>query len=261
MPRPAGAETEARADGLEAMRCPTCGHGVRKEQEVCTYCGAFLQDAHLAEGKGEVIFSGDEQRPAMPGKAEHPVEPAEPLPPELEEFEEEEEVAPEEGRFKKPPPPPPPPQPKLPGWLRILFPLLFILIPLLNCRFRGSVPSSRPDEKPVLQQALFCENIAEGRPVNPTAVFSLGQHQRVVLYTRWSGTGGTHSFSFRWYTPEGRLQPASSRETQFQFGRGNETFSTSAVLPLREGMLLGRWRVEIAVDGAAQERPSFELRE
>ena len=186
--------------------------------------------------------------------------PAEPLPPEWEGFEKEEEVAPEEGRFKKPPPPPPP-TPRYPAWLRILFPLLFVLIPLLNFLFRGSLSPSRPDEKPVLQQALFCENIAEGRPVNPKTVFSLGQHQRVVLYTRWSGTGGTHSFSFRWYTPGGRLQPASSNETQFQFGRGNETFSTSAVLSLSEGMLLGRWRVEIVVDGAVQDRPSFELGE
>src|SRR3989338_8680402 len=138
------------------MRCPTCGHGVRKEQEVCSYCGAFLQDAHLAEGKGEVIFAGDEQRPAMPRKA---FPPAEPLPLELEEFEEE-EVAPEEGRFKKPKTPPPP-QPKFPAWLRILFPLLFVLIPLLNFLFRGSFPPSRPDEKPVLQQFLFCENRSE----------------------------------------------------------------------------------------------------
>ena len=214
-----------------------------------------MQDAHLAEARDRVIFPKEEQRTEMPGRA---VPPVEPMPPDLEEFEEE-EVAPEKGPSKAPPPPTP--QPRLPAFLRILFPLLFVLIPLLNLLFRDSPFRSRPDERPVLQQALFCENIAEGRPVNPKTVFSLGQHQRVVLYTRWSGSGGMHSFSIRWYTPYGRLQPASSRETRFQFGPGYETFFTDAVLPLNAGMPLGRWRVEIEVDRVVQDRRSFELRE
>ena len=184
--------------------------------------------------------------------------------PEFDEMEPE-EFPPLAGPAKAPPKTPPktapPAPPKLSGLLRLLFPLLFILIPLLNFLLRDTPFRLGTEERPVLQQALFCENIAEGRPVNPKTVFSLRQHQRVVLYTRWSGSRGSHSYTFRWYTPEGNLLPASSSVTRFQFGQGKDSFSTYAFLPLNAGMPRGRWRVAIEVDQVVQSQPSFELRE
>ena len=244
------------------MRCPTCGRGVRRDQELCSFCGAFLREAYLAEGKGGVIFAGPEQSTAM----QKPTFPSVGMPePEFEEIEPE-EFPPAEGPFKaspKAPPaaPPPPARPALSGLLRLLFPLLFILIPLLNFLLRDTPLRLQPDERPVLQQALFCENIAQGRPVNPKTVFFLRQNQRVVLYTRWSGSRGNNSYTFRWYTPEGNLLPASSSVTRFQLGQADDSFSTYAFLPLNVGMPLGRWRVAIEVDQVVQSQPTFELRE
>ena len=234
------------------MQCPTCGRGVRKDQEVCSSCGGFLGSAYLAEDKGEVVFAGQAEstpprRPVFPSD-----ETAEPELLEMEELE------------PAPAPPatpgaPPPARPKIPGLLRILFPLLFILFPLLNFLLRNSSFRSQPGETPVLQQALFCEGIQQSRPVNPREVFSLRRHRQVALYTQWNRSRGSHSYSFRWYTPEGNLQPSSTTVTRFQLG--GEAFSTYAVLPLEAGMPLGKWRVEIHLDGGVQAQPSFELRE
>lgn len=189
-----------------------------------------------------------------------PVETSEP---EFEEFEE--EVAQEPKPLEAPPAPSPaapaPSPPKYAGLLRILFPLLFILIPLFNLLVRNSPFGSEPDEKPVLQETQFFENIAGGRLVNPQTVFSLSQHQRVVVFARWSGSRGRHSYTFRWYTPEGNPLPNTSTVTRFQFGSGDDAFSAYGVLPLRSGLPVGTWRVEITVDEEIQGRPTFELRE
>ena len=197
-----------------------------------------------------------------PGQDEYG-SPAETFEPEFEEFEE--EVAQEPKPLESPPAPPPgspaPSPPKYAGLLRILFPLLFILIPLLNMLVRNSPFGSEPDERPVLQDVQFFENIAGGRLSNPQTVFSLRQHQRVVVFARWTGSRGRHSYTFRWYTPEGNPLPDSSSITRFQLGSGDDAFSAYALLPLRSGLPVGTWRVEIAVDDEVQGRPTFELRE
>jgi hypothetical protein len=145
--------------------------------------------------------------------------------------------------------------------LRFLFPLLFILIPLYNLLVRNIPLDSEPDERPVLQETQFFENIAGGRLVNPQAVFSLSRHQRVVVFARWNGSRGRHSYTFRWLTPQGSPLPSTSTVTRFQFGSSDDSFSAYAILPLNAGLPAGTWRVEITVDEEVQARPTFELRE
>ena len=250
------------------MRCPTCGRRVGKDQESCSFCGAYLRSADLAS-VGEMVVppvSAERQPPASPPQGpvrERQTFPAETFEPEFEEFEE--EVAQEPKPLESPPAPPPgspaPSPPKYAGLLRILFPLLFILIPLFNMLVRNSPFGSGPDERPVLQDVQFFENIAGGRLSNPQTVFSLRQHQRVVVFARWTGSRGRHSYTFRWYTPEGNPLPDSSSITRFQLGSGDDAFSAYALLPLRSGLPVGTWRVEIAVDQEVQRSPTFELRE
>ena len=186
--------------------------------------------------------------------------PADPFERELEELEEE-EAGPEPRLPEAPPASPPPQPPKYAGLLRILFPLLFILIPLYNLLVRNIPLDSESDERPVLQETQFFENIAGGRLVNPQTVFSRSQHQRVVAFARWNGSRGRHSYTFRWYTPQGNPLPNTSTVTRFQFGSGDDAFSAYAILPLNAGLPTGTWRVEIAVDDEVQGRPTFELRE
>ena len=171
-----------------------------------------------------------------------------------------EEAPPGEGPSAGRPETPPPPPPKYAGLLRILFPLIFILIPLANLLLRNSPFAA--DERPVLQETQFFENVSAGQFSNPQTVFSRSRHERVVLFVRWSGSRGSHEYLFRWYTPEGNVLPNTSSITRFQFGREDEdTFSAYALLPLSAELPLGMWRVEVVVDGDIQAQPTFELRE
>jgi hypothetical protein len=184
--------------------------------------------------------------------------------PDLEDLEDLDELGPdEEPQTRRPDtqrqqPQPPQPQPKYAGLLRILFPLIFILIPLFNFLVRNSPLGS--DEKPVLQETQFYENVAAGQFSGPQTVFSRSGHERVVLVARWNGSRGSHEYVFRWHTPEGSVLPNTSSVTRFQFG-DDDGFSAFALLPLNAGMPLGAWRVEVSVDGEVQAQPTFELRE
>ncbi|MGH9785751.1 MAG: hypothetical protein ACRD88_16385, partial [Terriglobia bacterium] len=235
------------------MQCPTCGRRVGKGQETCSFCGAYVQNADLASPSNAapppVMM---EERKPVGSPAQGPVQekqtfPADPFERDLEELEEE-EAGPMPGPAEAPPASPPPQQPKYARLLRILFPLLFILIPLYNLLVRNIPLDSEQDERPVLQETQFFENIAGGRLVNPQTVFSRSQHQRVVVFARWNGSRGRHSYTFRWHTPQGSALPNASTVTRFQFGSSDDVFSAYAILPLNAGLPTGTWRVEIVVD-------------
>ena len=173
-------------------------------------------------------------------------------------MEENEDVRGEEEPSTGGPQTPPTPPPKYAGLLRILFPLLFILIPLFNLLVRNQPFGA--DELPQVQETRFYEDVSAGQFVNPQTVFSRSRHQKVVLFVRWSGSRGRHEYLFRWYTPEGNLLPNTSSVTRFQFG-DEEGFTVYALLPLNEELPLGTWRVEVAVDEEVQETPTFELQQ
>ena len=258
------------------MQCPTCGRRVGKGQATCPFCGAYVRNADLASASEAVVPPLMAKMKPAAAPAQGPVQkkqtfPAETFEPELPELEdwEEEEAGPEPRTAERAPASPsgspsssPPPQPpKYAGLLRFLFPLLFILIPLYNLLVRNIPLDSDPDERPVLQETQFFENIAGGRLVNPQTVFSRSQHQRVVVFVRWNGSRGRHSYTFRWLTPQGSPLPNSSTVTRFQFGSSDDSFSAYAILSVNAGLPTGTWRVEIAVDEEVQGRPTFELRE
>ena len=249
------------------MRCPTCGRRVLRGHDACSFCGALVGNAYLGKAGGGLVIPPEVPKPAPARpKRGFPVESAEP---DLEEVQEDQEireikdVLQEEGPSPAAPPArpeaPPPPPPKYAGLLRVLFPLIFILIPLANLLLRNSPFGA--GEKPVLQETRFYEDVSAGQFSNPQTVFSRSRHERVVLSVRWSGSRGRHEYSFHWYTPEGNVLPDTSSITRFQFGGDQDTFSAYALLPLRKDLPLGMWRVEVAVDGDIQAQPIFELRE
>ncbi|MBI1955057.1 MAG: hypothetical protein HYS38_01540 [Acidobacteria bacterium] len=229
------------------MQCPTCGKRVPKGQAVCPYCGALVESAALIPFGQEDPFRMEPQTPQVRG-----VSP--------------EGTAEEERKLEEldesPPVPSPPssehPRPRPPSWIRLLIPLIFILIPVLNILWDSSfrLGSVQP---PVFRQALFCEGIRNGRPVNPKEVFSLREDRQVVLYSLWSGARGSHAYLLRWYSPDGKVQPVSTPLTRYQ--PGQDEFQAYTILPLRPGMALGKWRVEVLLDDRIQAQLSFELRE
>jgi hypothetical protein len=250
------------------MRCPTCGRGVRKGQDTCSFCGAFVANAYLGKAGGGLIAPPDLPRmttaqpktapPEFPMPSGDPHRPASPSLPDLDDLD---DLGPEQEPQAHRPEPTPPQrqqQPKYAGLLRILFPLIFILIPLFNLLVRNSPLSF--GEKPAMQETQFYENVAAGQFSGPQMVFSLSQHERVVLVARWTGPRGRHEYAFRWHTPDGNVLPNTSTVVRFQLG-GDDGFSAYSVLPLKPGLPLGTWRVEVAVDSEVQAQPTFELRE
>ena len=155
--------------------------------------------------------------------------------------------------------PPPAAGTKISSFWRLLTILLFFLIPLVNFFLRDSRFGSESGETPVVQRLVFCEDIREGRPVNPKEVFARQRDARVVAYGIWRGTRGQHAYSLRWYTPEGKLIPGSATVTRYQ--PGESEFFTYGILPLRPDLPPGKWQVEVVMDRRVQPRSSFELQE
>lgn len=244
------------------MRCPTCGRRVPRGQDACPFCGAFVGTSLGKAGAGLIIPTTVPRPPEVPkSPPERPKRgfAAESAAPDFQEVQENEEVLQEEGPSAERPATPPPPPPKYARLLRILFPLLFILIPLANLLLRNSPFGA--NERPVLQETQFYEDVSAGQFRNPQTVFSRSRHERVVLSARWAGSRGRREFTFHWYTPEGKVLPDTSSITRFQFGGDEDTFSAYALLPLNRERPLGMWRVEVAVDGDIQAQPTFELQE
>ena len=152
------------------MRCPTCGRPVRKGQDTCPFCGAFVSGAYLGKAEGGLIIPPDlakstQAQPQREFPHEFPREAAEPDLPDLDSLpetpgmpgmrgmEDFEDALPEEEPSARRPEAPSVERPKYARLLRILFPLIFILIPLFNLLVRNS-PFS-PDERPALQETRF----------------------------------------------------------------------------------------------------------
>ena len=229
------------------MQCLTCGKRVPKNQAVCSYCGALVESAVLPPFWQEDPFRIEPRTPQ--GRGVSPEGTAE----EERKLEELDEA---------PPVPSPPslesPRSRPPSWIRVLIPLIFILIPVLSVLWDSSfrLGSVQP---PALRQALLCEGIRNGRPVNPKEVFSLREDRQVVLYSLWSGARGSHAYLLRWYSPDGKVQPVSTPLTRYQ--PGQEEFQAYTILPLGLGMALGKWRVEVFLDDGVQAQLHFELQE
>ncbi|MBI3895222.1 MAG: zinc ribbon domain-containing protein [Acidobacteria bacterium] len=232
------------------MQCPTCGKQVPKGQAVCSYCGA------LVISDGPPIFERDSSRSAEPqtpqGWGTGPKTT-------IEEEEQPEEVGEAPSAPSAPPPSPgeTSARPGPPSWIRILIPLAFILIPLLNILWDSPFRTGS-GQPPVLRQAVLCEGVRNGRPVSPKEIFSLREDQQLVLYSLWSGNRGKHSYLMRWYLPDGKIQPIS---IVTRYRQGQDSFYAVTVLPLDPRMTLGKWRVEILLDNSVRAQLSFELRE
>lgn len=223
---------------------------------MCSFCGALLTNADLADASRAVSASVPEPafgQPAGPvlgeewegaAAAEEKEEPPSPFP----------------GRPRSAPAQPPPAAgTKISSFWRVLTVLLFFLIPLFNYFLRNARFGSEPGETPVVERLVFCEDIRDGRPVNPKAVFSLEKDARVVAYGIWRGARGQHAYSLRWYTPAGRLFPGSATVTRYP--PGENEFFTYGILSLRPDLPPGKWQVEVLMDRRVQRRSSFELGE
>ena len=254
------------------MRCLTCDKKVPKGHQACSYCGALVPGGDLEHEKSALTPLPEEE--AEPYLSPDALADADPI--ELETVREIEDLEygeePAELRSESTPstlapsaaPLPTAPRPKITSLLRFVFPLLVLLIPLFRFLTNDSSDGQRRFARPVLREALFCEQVAEGFPVNPRKVFFLGQDRQVLLYSRWRGRPGNHAYSLRWYKPDGGLQSSSLQASSPAVvirEAGSRGFASVSLLPLEPGMPLGVWRVEVYLDEEIHARLSFQLSE
>ena len=142
--------------------------------------------------------------------------------------------------------------------VRLIAILVFFLVPFFNSIVR-KVSLNTPSGPPVLREVLFCEDVSEGLPVNPKDSFSVGRDEKIVAYTRWSGSRGQHDISVRWFTPQGNLH--TNPPPVMRYEEGSNSITASSFLLLQRGMPLGNWRAEVFLDQQKRAEMSFQLHE
>jgi hypothetical protein len=232
------------------MLCPTCGKPVRKNQEICSFCGSLARDIRFTETSPAF---GDIKPAAEPVFATWDMHPSAPV------FEDIKPDAAPQAQEWAPPiqaaePSEAPPRRPVP-LIRVLTLLIFLLIPVFNSVLRNFIFERQSSAPPVLREALYCENISQELPANPRASFSLNQDGQILLYSHWKGSRRNHSVVFRWYTPQGALLASPVPATQYLSGSGE--FAVISILPLRAGMAPGIWRTDVLLDG--QPRASLRV--
>jgi len=242
------------------MTCPTCGKSAKPGQQVCSHCGALITDLSSVKTSDLRTPDVEEFRRAVPRKlapatpqAPHPTGPtATPT------MEEEEDFGPEE--MESAPEPSGTPQPAPPPWVRWISPIFFLLVFfVLQFWLRDSRRVPGDSAQPVLRQAVLCESVSGGRPINPKTVFSLREDRQVTLFGRWEGDPEDHSFVLRVYAPDGtrRTDPA----VRVSAAASGGDFITEVAFALEPPMPLGQWRVELLVDLERVARLDFDLKE
>jgi hypothetical protein len=136
--------------------------------------------------------------------------------------------------------------------IRVLVMLAFLLIPFFNFLFRDSPVNVTPRRaaQPVLREAVFCENVLQGQPVNPRSDFSLQRDRKIVIFTRWSGSRARHSVTLRWRPQQGSPQRSSQSPPPpaIEYQDDPEEFVAAISLPLGKGMPLGEWTADVFLD-------------
>ncbi len=254
------------------MQCPTCGRGVRKQQEICSYCGSLIRQIEIVPDSAPPSqktpeFARWEMHPRPPDiepaaepareqAGETPFDPANTPrigPPVFSS----QKDAPGGSATATEPEEPAPRRPV--PLIRVLVLLAFVLLPFINVVLRQFVfdrPSAQP---PVFRSAVFCENISEAAPLHPKKSFSIGQDERIVFFSDWTGSGQGHALALKWIPPQG-----AARTTPLSFvERENESdgFSALSFIRIETQMPAGDWKTEVLVDGEVRATLSFELRD
>jgi len=236
------------------MVCPTCGKAVRKNQEVCSFCGSLVREIQFTPSAPEYQDIKTAAEPVFANWDMHPRAPV------FEGPETQPQTAPETGELPPQPgpaaPSPPPPRRPVP-LLRVLIILAFVLFPLVSTFLRNVVFERSSAPPPVLREALFCEDYVAGSPVNPKNRFSLRQDGQVVLYSQWTGSREGHTVAIRWYTPQGTLLAGPMPATRYQIGSGE--FAAVSILPLRAAAQPGLWTATVLLDGQLRARLKLQV--
>lgn len=237
------------------MQCPTCGKPVRKNQEVCSFCGSLVTDIRVQQTATTFPDIKTPEEPVFTNWDMHPRAPV------FEGDEVKPEAAPQAPQL--PPSAPsaepsePPPRRRIP-LIRVLTLLIFLLIPLFNSIFRNFIFVRETSPAPVLSEAIFCEDYAAGAPVNPKSIFSLERDGQLVLYSHWKGSLQGHAVVTRWYTPQGALLALPAPVTHYAVEAGGS--SAISILPLRAGMQTGIWRTDVLLDGQLRATLKAQVR-
>jgi len=245
------------------MKCPTCGRPVKQGQAICQFCGAMVGGPAVKASAAkpdefrppvfeeETSPSNSDRPPDKYAKHDEPV------------FAPAEEESPAESATEASLPSSPP-RPAPPAWVRLVSPLFFFLVFLATQFWLRDSPSP-PDNPapPNLREAGFTESLPEAdpfrRPVRLKSDFSLKDNRRVVFFSSWSGSRGSHEYTVDWHSPDGATHRSS--QVIVQPPTADKSFSVLAVLVLEPLFPLGVWRAEVSRDGRRLGSYTFRLRE
>lgn len=130
--------------------------------------------------------------------------------------------------------------------------MLGVLLALAACgRERGSGELLGPLAGPRVAQSVLCLAVVDGRPVAITDLFE--RTDDVHVWVQWEGLEPPHSVEAVWFDPS----DSEVESTIIDIAGGPSERVTVFRLELAPGSPLGRWQVELFVDGQFMRSHAF----
>ncbi len=135
--------------------------------------------------------------------------------------------------------------------------LLVACAVFVACESGGGGGSVTPDTSPRIVESFTCRDVdPQSRPLGITPIFSRSADRRIYVWAQWKNVESTHTASAVWYDPGGSKDLESSKEFTSPTGEQIVWFYISPA-----GMTLGRWEVELWLDGVFHRSHCFLVEE
>jgi len=128
---------------------------------------------------------------------------------------------------------------------------------LVGCESSGGGGGTTPGDSPSIVESFTCRDVdAQSRPTGITDVFFPSLDERIYVWARWENVDGSHTAHVEWYDPSGDKDYESDESFTSSSGEQITWFYVSPA-----GMSVGRWEVELWLDGVFQRSHFFVVEE
>lgn len=127
----------------------------------------------------------------------------------------------------------------------------------LGCESSGGGGDVTPGDSPRIVESFTCRQVdSQARPVGITQVFLRSEDDRICVWAAWEHVDGAHTAQAAWFDSDGSKIFTSDREFTSPTGEQITWFFVNPA-----GMSLGRWEVELWLDGAFHRSHFFMVEE
>ncbi|MFH1539017.1 MAG: DUF1648 domain-containing protein [bacterium] len=113
---------------------------------------------------------------------------------------------------------------------------------------------------PVVEKAILCEKIENGKPVNEMDSFTLAD-ERAALHVTLRDVRGRHEISMNWIDPDGRIYYRHNYPSRARWAKSLPYWSWMNIASSREKVPPGRWKVEFTIDRETMYEKEFSINE